>query len=76
MGASPRGTLALLRIARAYALVQGRSYVIPEDVKALAVPVLAHRLILSGGVMGGQSAQNLIRELLDRIPVPTEEWTN
>ncbi|HMJ78402.1 MAG TPA: ATPase, partial [Iamia sp.] len=47
LGASPRASLALLRAAQAHALVDGRSYVVPHDVKVLAEPVLAHRLILA-----------------------------
>lgn len=71
MGVSPRGTMALLRSARAYALVRGRDFVIPEDIKALAVPVLAHRLVLSAG---SHSGQGVIRGLLETVPVPTEDW--
>ena len=50
LGVSPRGTLALLRASQAYALVQGREFVTPEDVKGVAVPVLAHRLSVSGAM--------------------------
>ena len=46
MGASPRGSLALLLVGRAYAVLRGRDYVVPEDVKAVAVPVLAHRVTI------------------------------
>ena len=73
LGVSPRGMLALLRVSQAYAAVQGRAYVIPDDVKALAVPVMAHRVILRG--LYGKAGENekFIRELLDKVPVPTEE---
>lgn len=73
-GVSPRGTLALLRAAKAYALVLGRSYVVPEDVKELAVPVLAHRLVLARTLTGSRSAPQVIEKLLASVPVPTEDW--
>ena len=75
MGASPRGSLALLRCAKAYAYLEGRAYVIPDDVKAVAVPVLAHRIVMAygqGGVKGGES---LIESILQNTPVPTENFT-
>jgi MoxR-like ATPase len=71
VGASPRGSLALLKLGRARALLEGRDYVVPDDVKSLAVPGLAHRLTIKPepwirGVRGAQ----VVRETLDRIPVP------
>jgi MoxR-like ATPase len=71
VGASPRGSLALLKLARARALLEGRDFVIPDDVKSLAVPALAHRVIVKPepwirGVRGGQ----LVQAALDRLPVP------
>ncbi|MDE7352896.1 MAG: MoxR family ATPase [Acetatifactor sp.] len=75
MGVSPRGSLALLRCAKAYAWLDGRSYVIPDDMKALAVPVLAHRLVLGYGAGGSGSAKMLIQGILDTLPVPTEDFT-
>lgn len=74
LGVSPRGTLALLRASQAYAFVQGREFVTPEDVKAVAVPVLAHRLSVSGGINSVKAQQQAVQELLDSVPVPTEEW--
>ena len=73
-GISPRGTLALFCCARAYALVQGRSFVVPEDIKALAVPVLAHRL--GAGRLSGRrlSAPEMVHRLLNTLPLPTEDW--
>ena len=73
LGVSPRGMLALLRVSQAYAAIQGRDFVIPDDVKYLAVPVLAHRVILRG--LYGKSGENekYIREILEKIPAPTEE---
>lgn len=74
MGASPRGTLALLRASQAYALVQGRDYVVPEDIKALAVPVLAHRVVLAGGGLDGSEKRGFIEQVLGSVAVPSEEW--
>ncbi|MBR5799656.1 MAG: MoxR family ATPase [Lachnospiraceae bacterium] len=73
-GAGTRGALALLKSAKAYAALDGREYVIPDDVKKLAVSVLAHRLVISYGYQKGKEAESLIAEILDSIPVPTEEF--
>ena len=71
LGASPRGSLALFRTAQARALMQGRNYVLPDDIKALAEPVLAHRLILPS-TDGAQdtSGRTSIAEILETVPVP------
>lgn len=74
MGVSPRGSLALLRCVKAYAYLQGRSYVNPDDVKAVAVPVLAHRLVLGYGNDSSNSAEQLIEKILENTPVPTEDF--
>ena len=71
-GVSPRGTLALLRASQGFAMVKGRDFVTPEDIKTVAVPVLAHRLICEEE--GRQWKERKIRDLLDTIPVPTEDW--
>lgn len=71
-GVSPRGTLALLRASQGLALVSGRDFVVPEDIKEAAVPVLAHRLISEHG--DGRERNERIQSLLDRVPVPTEDW--
>ncbi|MBA2567804.1 MAG: MoxR family ATPase [Actinobacteria bacterium] len=72
LGASPRAGIALLRVAKAAALAEGRDYVLPDDVKALAVPVLAHRLILGPEARaGGTPSEALVREAVERAPVPT-----
>lgn len=71
-GVSPRGTLALLRAAQGYALVQGRDFVVPEDIKAVAVPVLAHRFLSEE--MTDQEKTQKVRDLLHTVPVPTEDW--
>ncbi len=72
-GVSPRGVLGLYRAAQALAFLAGRSYVIPDDVKQLAVPVLAHRVIPKNfGYTGtGGPIEQLIQQLLETIPVPT-----
>ena len=72
LGPSPRALLALMRCAQALAAIDGRDYVIPDDVKALAVPVFAHRMILRGARRGTTAAE-YITDLLARIPAPTEE---
>ena len=74
LGASPRGVVAMTKAARAYAAILGRDYVLPEDVKQLAVPVLAHRLTLQSqsSVRLSQSSEALVGVLLSKIPVPTE----
>ena len=74
LGASPRGTLAFLRASQAYALIQGRDYVLPEDIKATAIPVLAHRIVLSDGDPGSGGRRRLIRQILDHTEVPVENW--
>ncbi len=71
LGASPRGSLALFRAAQARALLSGRDYVIPDDVKALAEQILAHRLIISPAARIRSVDPGLvIREILDSLPVP------
>ena len=75
LGVSPRGTLALLRASQSYALVQGREFVAPEDVKAVAEPVIAHRLSVSG-VTGTAGQKKAAEDLLSSVTVPTEDWGN
>ncbi|WP_156819771.1 AAA family ATPase [Pseudonocardia sp. HH130630-07] len=72
LGASPRATLHLLRAARAWAVTAGRGYVVPDDVQAVAVPVLAHRLLLGPeGVAARRSAADLVRTAVGRVAVPS-----
>ncbi len=73
MGVSPRGTLAYLRCAKAYAYLQGRSFVTPDDVKALAVPVLAHRIVMGYGKVGESKA--FVEKILLTTEVPTEDFS-
>ena len=71
LGASPRAGIALLRAAKARALSDRRAFLLPDDVKTLAVPVLAHRLILAPEARSaGLSGADLVREALERTPVP------
>lgn len=74
LGVSPRGSQALLRASQAYAILQGRDYVIPDDVKAMAKPVLRHRLILRDvmAAKGGRQDE-IIDQILRQVPVPTEQ---
>lgn len=70
LGVSTRGALALAAAARAHALLAGRSFVLPEDVKALVVPVLAHRVIVAGRDDGSEGATEVIDDLLHALPIP------
>jgi MoxR-like ATPase len=71
LGASPRAGIALLRVAKARALADSRSYLEPDDVKAVAVAVLAHRLILAPEARStGLTGEQIVRETLDKTPVP------
>ena len=74
LGPSPRALLALMRVCQALAAIRGRDYVIPDDVKALAAPVLAHRIILRGASYK-LSAEGLIADVLAAVPAPTEDRT-
>lgn len=75
LGVSPRGNLALIRAAKALAAVKGRDFVIPDDIKALALPVLGHRMILRGSQRQRSSQiEELIGGILEETPVPTEDW--
>ncbi|MGI5953882.1 AAA family ATPase [Dysosmobacter sp.] len=76
MGASPRGSRGLYRAAKVWAAMEGRDYVTPDDVQYLAVPVLSHRLLLTGQArFSGKSAESVVREVLSSVEVPprTEE---
>ncbi len=76
LGASPRASIMLLRAARAMAASYGRDYVIPDDVKALVVPGLAHRLIVSAdAAMAGRTTREVLDELLHEVPVPVRDRT-
>lgn len=71
VGASPRGSLAFLKMARAHAAISGREYVLPDDIKRFAVPVLSHRLILQPEYwMSHQVAEDVIGDVFAKVPVP------
>lgn len=72
LGVSPRGTLALMRASQAWAVMDGRDYVLPDDVKATAVPVLAHRIVSrsQGTIRLTESNANIIEYIIDTVPVP------
>jgi MoxR-like ATPase len=74
VGASPRGSLALMKVSRCRAALAGRDFVTPEDVKAVAVPALAHRLMLSPELWVQRVSQaDVIREVLQSVPTPAAE---
>ena len=71
LGASPRATLHLLRASRAWAALDGRDYVIPDDVQALAVPVLAHRLLPTPeALVAGQLPEQVLAGIVTQLPLP------
>lgn len=73
LGASPRASLSLYRAARALAVIKGRDYVLPDDVKQLAVPVLAHRLMVAASArVKGTRAEEVVASLLTEVPAPVE----
>jgi len=74
MGVSPRGMLALLRASQALALIRGRDFVTPDDVKALALPVLGHRILLGGMYARGTRIADVIAEVLSSVAVPVESF--
>ena len=74
VGASPRGTLAVTKLARAHAALRGRDFVTPEDVKAVAVPALAHRLMLRPELwVQSVRPEDVVRETLETVPTPAAE---
>ena len=74
VGVSPRGSLALLKLARAFALARGRDFVDPDDVKAVALPALAHRVVLRSEVwVRGVPQESIIERVVASVPAPS--WT-
>jgi MoxR-like ATPase len=70
-GASPRAATMLTTASRAYAALQGRDFVLPDDIKALAVPALRHRVVLAPGAeIEGLSTEAVVRQILEQVPVP------
>jgi MoxR-like ATPase len=77
VGASPRGTLALLKLARCRAVLDGRDFVSPDDVKAIAVPALGHRLTLRPELWVRRiSGDDIVREVLEAVPTPAARPTS
>jgi MoxR-like ATPase len=77
IGASPRGSIALLKLTRAWAAIQGRSYVLPDDVKQFARDALSHRIILDPGLWGTKTTESMvIEEIINSIPVPVVPLEN
>ncbi len=76
LGVSPRGSIALMKAAQVNAVFEGRDFAMPDDVKKVAVPVLAHRLIVKGHAISGgsENAENAVREILKKVTVPVEEF--
>lgn len=75
LGVSPRGNLALIKAAQALAAIRGRSFVTPEDIKTLALPVLGHRILLRGSQKNrSNQIKDLIQGILDEVAVPTENF--
>lgn len=71
VGASPRGSLALMRVAQAYALIHGRSFVTPDDVRALRYPVLRHRLVLTFDALASEvTPEQIIDAVFHAVPMP------
>lgn len=71
VGASPRGSLALYQLARAHALLEGRDFVLPDDVKTMAAAALAHRLLLKPELwVRGMQAEDIVQDILNRTPIP------
>lgn len=74
LGVSPRGTQALLKAAQAYAIIKGRDFVVPDDIKQLAVPVLSHRIVPKGTLrLKSGASERIIEDILGHVPAPTEE---
>jgi len=73
LGASPRATMALYQVSQAWAAIQGRTFVLPDDVKSLAPHVLCHRLIIAAQAqLRGRTAEELVRDIVASVPVPVE----
>lgn len=73
LGVSPRGAITFFKAAQSFAFLHGRNYVVPDDIKHTAVPVLSHRIVCKGMLQEGQRsrAQGVIRQILSKVPVPT-----
>ena len=75
LGVSPRGTLAFVKVLKVYAAMNNRNYVIPEDIKKLAKPVMAHRMITYSSVASNKTEESILDGILSGTAVPTENWS-
>lgn len=75
IGVSTRGVINMVKAVRAYAYINGRNYVVPEDVYNLAIPVFAHRILLSRGISDLAHREDVMREVIGQCKVPTEDWS-
>lgn len=75
LGVSPRGTLAFVKVLKVYAAMNDRNYVIPEDIKKLARPVMAHRMITYSSVASNKTEESILDGILSDTAVPTENWS-
>ncbi|MBQ2237944.1 MAG: MoxR family ATPase [Lachnospiraceae bacterium] len=75
LGVSPRGTLAFVKVLKVYAAMNDRNYVIPEDIKKLARPVMAHRMITYSSVASNKTEESILDGILSGTAVPTENWS-
>lgn len=75
IGVSTRGVINMVKAVKAYAYINGRNYVVPEDVYNLAIPVFAHRILLSRGISGSAHREDVMREVIGQCKVPTEDWS-
>lgn len=73
-GVSTRGTIKFMRAVQSYAAISGRTYVTPEDIKYLAVPVLSHRIIINSGYDSNKKAEDYIQDLVNTVEVPVEDF--
>lgn len=75
LGISPRGCLAVMKACQVWAILKGRDYVIPDDVKEMLMPVWGHRMIFRGNArVKGMASQKVIEDILGKVPVPTEDF--
>lgn len=75
IGVSTRGVINMVKAVKAYAYINGRNYVVPEDVYNLAIHVFAHRILLSRGISDSAHREDVMREVIGQCKVPTEDWS-
>ena len=75
IGVSTSGVINMVKAVKAYAYINGRNYVVPEDVYNLAIPVFAHRILLSRGISDSAHREDVMREVIGQCKVPTEDWS-